>query len=329
MRILIIGGAGYIGSHVVLEFCNMGKEVVVFDNLSTGHLSNVDSRAEFIEGSILNQSELNSAFEKVKPKTVIHLAALKAAGESMIDPMKYSEMNICGSINVLNMMVKHNVKNIIFSSTAAVYGEPKYLPLNELHHLNPVNYYGFTKKSIEEYIQWYAELKGIRYSILRYFNAAGYDVNGKITGLEKNPQNLLPIVMEVLKGERDHLEIYGSDYNTNDGTCERDYIHVSDLAKAHYLSDQKLNTNNKNLIINLATGKKYSVLDIINGCESYLDKKINYKFVGRRMGDSEVLYSEANLAKNKLDWIPEHSDLETILKSTYNVYNKTEIRCSL
>ena len=329
MKTLIIGGAGYIGSHVVLEFCNRGKEVIVFDNLSTGHLSNVDSRAEFIEGSILNQSELNSAFEKIKPKTVIHLAALKAASESMIDPMKYSEMNICGSINVLNMMVKHNVKNIIFSSTAAVYGEPKYLPINELHHLNPVNYYGFTKKSIEEYIQWYGELKGMRYSILRYFNAAGYDVNGQITGLEKNPQNLLPIVMEVLKGERDYLEIYGSDYNTNDGTCERDYIHVSDLAKAHYLSDQKLNTNSKNLIMNLATGEKYSVLDVINGCESYLGKKVNYKFVGRRMGDPEVLYSESKLANNKLNWSPEHSDLETILKSMYNVYNKTEIGCSL
>ena len=321
-KILIIGGAGYIGSHVTLEFCNHNYDVVVFDNLSTGHKSNIDNRAEFIKGSILNLSEIDDVFNKVKPTTVIHLSALKAAGESMINPMKYSEANIIGSINVLNMMVKHNVKNIIFSSTAAVYGAPQYLPINELHPLNPVNYYGFTKKSIEDYIQWYAKLKGIRYSILRYFNAAGYDVNGKIIGLEKEPQNLLPIVMEVIMGERSHLNIFGNDYNTMDGTCERDYIHVSDLASAHLLSEQKLNGSQQNFIINLATGEKYSVLEVVNGCESFLGEKVNYKLGDRRLGDPDLLYSDSNLAFEKIGWKPQFSDLKTILTSMYNVYKK-------
>lgn len=319
-KILIIGGAGYIGSHVTLEFCNYNYDVVVFDNLSTGHKSNIDSLSEFIKGSILNLTELDDVFKKVKPSTVIHLAALKAAGESMINPMKYSEANIIGSINVLNMMVKHNVKNIIFSSTAAVYGEPQYLPINELHPLNPVNYYGFTKKSIEDYIQWYAKLRGLRYSILRYFNASGYDVNGKIIGLEKEPQNLLPIVMEVIMGDRTLLNIFGNDYKTEDGTCERDYIHVSDLASAHFLSEQKLNGSLENFIINLATGQKYSVLEVVNGCESFLGKKVNYKFVDRRLGDPDLLYSDSNLAFEKLGWNPKFSDLKSILKSTYDVY---------
>jgi UDP-glucose 4-epimerase len=319
-KILIIGGAGYIGSHVTLEFCKHNYEVVVFDNLSTGHKSNVDSRAEFIEGSILNLQELNDLFKKVNPSTVIHLAALKAAGESMVEPMKYSETNIKGSINVLNMMMKYNVKNLIFSSTAAVYGAPQYLPINELHPLIPVNYYGFTKKSIEDYIQWYAELKGLRYSILRYFNAAGYDMNGEIIGLEKEPQNLLPIVMEVIMGERAHLNIFGNDYNTNDGTCERDYIHVSDLASAHLLSEKKLADSQENFIINLATGKKYSVLEVVNGCKSFLSEYVNHKFVDRRLGDPELLYSESKLAFEKLGWKPQFSNLESILKSMYDVY---------
>lgn len=321
-NILIIGGAGYIGSHVTLEFCEKGENVFVFDNLSTGYADNIDSRAEFIQGSILNLNELENVFEIVKPTTVIHLVALKAAGESMLEPVKYSETNIIGSLNILNMIVKYKIENIIFSSTAAVYGEPQYLPIDEKHPLIPINYYGFTKKSIEEYIIWYSKLNGIKYSILRYFNAAGYDTEKRILGLEKNPQNLLPIVMENIIGIRTHLDIFGNDYNTTDGTCERDYIHVSDLASAHYLSFKKMMTLNKNMILNLATGEKYSVLDVVNGCEKYLNKKLTFNFVERRLGDPEVLYS-SSLANSTIDWAPKYSGLDKLLISMYNIYKRT------
>ena len=319
-NILIIGGAGYIGSHVVLEFCEQIENVFVFDDLSTGDFKNIDSRAKFIKGSILNLNELEKAFEISKPCTVIHLAALKAAGESMEQPVNYSRTNIIGSLNILETMVKFQVQNIIFSSTAAVYGNPQYLPVDENHPINPINYYGFTKKSIEEYIIWYSQLKGIRYSILRYFNAAGYDSKGRIRGLEKAPQNLLPIVMEVLINKRKHISIFGNDYNTQDGTCERDYIHVSDLASAHYLSYKKLLKSDENLLLNLATGKKYSVLEVVNGCEKYLNKKVKFDFTERRLGDPEVLYSISHLAQSKLGWEPKFSDLKILLTSMYNIY---------
>lgn len=318
--ILVIGGAGYIGSHVVLEFCNKGENVFVFDNLSTGDLENIDSRAQFINGSILNINELDLVFSKVKPSTVLHFAALKAAGESMDIPESYSETNIIGSLNILNTMVRYGVKNIIFSSTAAVYGEPNYLPVDENHTTNPINFYGYTKKSIEEYIVWYSRLKGINHAILRYFNAAGYDPKGRIKGLERNPQNLLPIIMEILINKRTELNIFGNDYDTADGTCERDYIHVSDLATAHYLSYQNLISKNENILLNLATGDKYSVLDVVNGCEKYLGKKIKYKFTKRREGDSEVLFSKSSLAESKLGWKPQNSDLKSLLTSMYNIY---------
>ena len=319
-NILVIGGAGYIGSHVTLEFCEKSQNVYVFDDLSTGHIENIDPRSEFINGSILNIIDLESVFKKVKPSSIVHLAALKGAGESMDNPASYSETNIIGSLNILNTMVKYGVENIVFSSTAAVYGEPDYFPVDEKHPTNPINFYGYTKKSIEDFIIWYSKLKGINYAILRYFNAAGYDSKGRIKGLEKKPQNLLPIIMEVLINKRSELNIFGNDYNTADGTCERDYIHVSDLASAHYLSYQKLLSNNENILLNLATGEKYSVLDVINGCEKYLNKIIKYKFTNRRNGDSGVLFSKSSLAETELRWKPQNSDLKNLLTSMYNIY---------
>ena len=319
-NILIIGGAGYIGSHVVLEFCNQGENVYVFDDLSLGKKINIDKRAELIKGSILNKSDLDKVFLKVKPRTVIHLAALKAAGDSMNKPQIYSETNIVGSLNILSAMLKYNIKDIIFSSSAAVYGEPQYLPMDEKHDTNPINYYGFTKKSIEDYIIWYSKLKGINYAILRYFNASGFDSNKRIKGLENNPQNLLPIIMEVLIGKRKKMNVFGNDYNTKDGTCERDYIHVTDLANAHYLSYKKLIKDNENIILNLATGHKYSVLDIILGCKKYLNTDLNYEFVDRREGDPEVLYAKSSYAYNLLGWKPKYSNLKYLLETTYNIY---------
>jgi len=253
LKILATGGAGYIGSHVLRELCDEDHRVVVFDNFSTGLHENVDPRAAVIEGDILNATDLKNPFAG-NIDVVFHFAAWKAAGESMIDPARYASNNICGTITLLNVMLEHDVQNLVFSSSAAVYGNPQYLPIDENHPLNPTNYYGYTKKVIEDNLHWYSRLKGIHYAALRYFNATGYDVEARIKGKERNPANLSPIVMEVAAGIRTDMSAYGTDYETPDGTCIRDYIHVNDLASAHLLAMNYIIAKQKNLVVNLGTG---------------------------------------------------------------------------
>ena len=317
MKILVTGGAGYIGSHVVLALCEGGYEVVVLDDLSSGNREAVDDRAEFIQGSTLNNDNVATALNGVD--AVIHLAAFKAAGESMIDPGKYSQNNISGTISLLNAMITHEVDKFIFSSTAAVYGYPKYLPLDENHPLEPINYYGFTKLEIERILKWYGELKGLKYVTLRYFNAAGYDPQRRIQFLEKNPANLIPIVMEVASGRREKMEVFGNDYDTSDGTGVRDYIHVTDLATAHVKAIEYLNEN-ESIILNLATGESHSVLDVINKTKEISGKDIPYHIVDRRPGDPAELYAGTTLAFDQLDWKANHSGLKSLIETTWEVY---------
>ena len=319
MRVLVTGGAGYIGSHVVLELCDKGYEVVVLDDLSSGNKGAVDKRAKFINGSTLNNSDLELGLEKVE--AVIHLAAFKAAGESMVDPIKYSQNNILGSINLLNAIIKHKINSFVFSSTAAVYGYPEYLPLDENHPLEPINYYGFTKLEIEKILHWYSDLKGLKFAALRYFNAAGYDINGRLNFLEKNPANLIPTTMEVASGMRNKMHVFGNDYNTYDGTGLRDYIHVSDLAEAHLKALDFLNNNN-NIKVNLSSGEKHSVIDVIDMTKKISGKEINYEIVERRPGDPAELYASSDLAYDALHWKPKYSDLKTLIESTWDAYNK-------
>ena len=319
MRVLVTGGAGYIGSHVVLELCDKGYEVVVLDDLSSGNKGAVDKRAKFINGSTLNNSDVELGLEKVE--AVIHLAAFKAAGESMLDPIKYSQNNILGSINLLNAIIKHKINSFVFSSTAAVYGYPEYLPLDENHPLEPINYYGFTKLEIEKILHWYSDLKGLKFAALRYFNAAGYDINGRLNFLEKNPANLIPTTMEVASGMRNKMHVFGNDYNTYDGTGLRDYIHVSDLAEAHLKALDFLNNNN-NIKVNLSSGERHSVIDVIDMTKKISGKEINYEIVERRPGDPAELYASSDLAYDALHWKPKYSDLKTLIESTWNVYNK-------
>ena len=319
MRVLVTGGAGYIGSHVVLELCDKGYEVVVLDDLSSGNKGAVDKRAKFINGSTLNNSDVELGLEKVE--AVIHLAAFKAAGESMLDPIKYSQNNILGSINLLNAIIKHKINSFVFSSTAAVYGYPEYLPLDENHPLEPINYYGFTKLEIEKILHWYSDLKGLKFAALRYFNAAGYDINGRLNFLEKNPANLIPTTMEVASGMRNKMHVFGNDYNTYDGTGLRDYIHVSDLAEAHLKALDFLNNNN-NIKVNLSSGEKHSVIDVIDMTKKISGKEINYEIVERRPGDPAELYASSDLASEALHWKPKYSDLKTLIESTWDVYNK-------
>ena len=218
-------------------------------------------------------------------------------------------------------MLKHNIQNIVFSSTAAVYGPPQYLPIDENHILNPTNFYGYTKLEIEKLLIWYSDLKGIRYGALRYFNAAGYDMQGRIKGLEKNPANLLPVVMESAIGIRDRMDIYGDDYNTPDGTGIRDYIHVDDLAIAHLRALNYIVEKQENLTLNLATGKGYSVLEVIKNMQKIIGQNINYKIIDRRSGDLAELIAVSSLANEKLNWECKYSDIRVILQSMWNVYS--------
>ena len=317
MKILVTGGAGYIGSHVVLLLCDEGHDVVVLDDLSLGSKKAVDKRAIFIEGSILNNDDLNRSLSDIE--TVIHLAAYKSAGESMRDPQKYSQNNVLGSKRLLSAMIEKNIKNIIFSSSAAVYGVPEYLPLDEKHPLKPINHYGYTKLQTEKTIDLYANKKQIMYANLRYFNAAGYDSQGRIRSIEKNPANLIPSVMEVASGKRDKLLIYGNNFDTDDGTGVRDYVHVSDLAKAH-LSALELISKNQSATINLGSEKQYSVMDVIRITEKITEKEIPCEVVGRREGDPDKIYASSENAQNILKWSAEESELGNIIETTWRLY---------
>ncbi|MDR2554487.1 MAG: UDP-glucose 4-epimerase GalE [Fibromonadaceae bacterium] len=322
MKIAVIGGAGYIGSHVSRELLDFGHEVFVYDNLSSGLRQNLFKEADFTLGDILDVKSLDDFFEKTKPEGIVHLAALKAAGESMLLPEKYSVNNITGSINILNAAAKHGVKYIVFSSSASVYGSPKYLPMDEKHTTEPENYYGYTKLAIEQNLEWYRKLRGINYAALRYFNAAGYDIKGRISGLEQNPANLLPIVMEVAVGKRTFVEVFGNDYETPDGTGVRDYIHVSDLARAHRMAFDKLQSIGKSFTINLGGSSGTSVLEVIKAAERISGRKIEYKIAPRRVGDAPTVLANPAYAKEFLGWQAEHSDLNTLLESTWVVYKK-------
>lgn len=322
MKVLVIGGAGYIGSHVVKELMKNGHKVTVFDNLSSGLRQNLFPENEFIYGNILLPEDLDNAFEKGFD-AFIHLAAFKAAGESMVKPEKYSLNNINGTLNIMNAAVKHNCLKMIFSSSAATFGEPQYLPMDENHPQKPMNYYGFTKLKIEEFMDWYDQLKGMKFAALRYFNAAGYDPEGVVCGLEQNPENLLPRVMEAALGKRS-LKIFGTDYDTRDGTCIRDYVHVTDLARAHVMALDYIAKNNKSLKLNLGTEKGTTVKEIIEAARKISGKPIPAEEAPRRPGDPANLYATSKKAKELLGWEPKYSDVDTLVETTWKAYLKAE-----
>ncbi len=321
MRILVIGGAGYIGSHVVRELLDNDFSVTVFDDLSSGSYDNLFKEAQFVKGNILDNASLRSVITRGYD-CVMHFAALKAAGESMVIPQKYAYHNINGTINILNAIVESGIKRFIFSSSAAVYGDPSYLPIDENHPTNPTNFYGFTKLEIERILSWYDRLCGITYACLRYFNAAGYDSRKRIPGLEKNPQNLIPCVMEAATGKRKELFIFGDDYPTHDGTGIRDYIHVSDLASGHLAAIDYISRQSRSLIVNLGSQTGISVQSIVDKARSITGKKIPTHISGRRDGDCAALYASSSKANSLLGWKPRFSDLETILLTTWEMYRK-------
>jgi UDP-glucose 4-epimerase len=330
MNILVIGGAGYIGSHTVREFLDRGNSVTVYDNLSSGLRRNLFAEAAFIHGDIHDYTALVRVMSGGTPDgreagkrpfdALIHLAASKAAGESMLKPEKYSNNNIIGMINILNAASETGVKFVVFSSSAAVYGEPAYLPIDEKHPAKPENYYGFTKLEIERFLGWYEKLRGIRFAALRYFNAAGYDVKGRIKGLEQNPANLIPVIMEGACGIRKEIRIFGNDYDTPDGPCVRDYIHVNDLASGHALALDYISGNDRSLTLNLGSETGNSVLEVLEAARRITGRPIPSVMTGRRPGDPAKLTASSALAHEILGWKAQYSSLESLIKTTWEAY---------
>ena len=320
-KVLVVGGAGYIGSHVVKALRDAGKSPVVFDNLSSGLRENLLPEIPFILGDTLFPEQLKPAMSGVD--SIIHMAALKAAGESMTEPEKYAKNNISGTVNLLNAATAAKVKYFVFSSSAAVYGEPQYLPLDEKHPTKPLNFYGYTKLEIENLLCWYSQLKGMRFASLRYFNAAGYDVDGELNGLEHEPNNLLPIVLETIMGRREKVEVFGTDYDTRDGSCIRDYIHVSDLADAHLRALDYLKCENQDLVVNLGTSKGLSVLEIMQIAREVSGAEFKYTLGPRRAGDPAVVLAKADLAAELLGWREKHSNAQTLLETSLRAYRQS------
>ncbi len=321
MRVLLVGGAGYIGSHVALAFLDKGHQVGVFDNLSSGLRENIHPETTFFEGDILDTERVSEVLSQGWD-ALVHLAAFKAAGESMTDPEKYSINNITGSLNLMIASTRYSIKTFVLSSSAAVYGEPEYLPIDEAHPTNPTNYYGFTKLEIERNLEWYDQLKGLKYASLRYFNAAGYDPEGRVSGLESTTANLIPLVMETAVGKRDNLLVFGNDYDTKDGTGVRDYIHVTDLADAHVKAAETVINSSQSLLVNLGSETGLSVLEIIETTRKLTGRQIPMKIVDRRAGDPAKLVASAGKALRLLNWKAHYSNVEELIETTWQVYKK-------
>ena len=318
MAILVLGGAGYIGSHTALELVKAGNEVVIADNLVTGYRKAIPEEAKFYEGDLRDFDFLNKLFQQEKIDAVIHFAAYSLVGESVTNPLKYYDNNLYGTKVLLEAMVKNNVGKIVFSSTAATYGEPENIPILETDRTCPTNPYGETKLAMEKMFKWTAEAHGLRYVSLRYFNACGADESGTI-GEAHNPEShLIPLILQVPNGKRETISIYGTDYDTPDGTCIRDYIHVTDLAQAHILAVQYLNNGGESDIFNLGNGVGYSVREVIETARKVTGHPIPATETSRRAGDPARLVASSEKAKSVLGWKPVHDSLEEIIASAWN-----------
>lgn len=314
--ILVFGGAGYIGSHTVKHLLDNGYSCVVADNLIYGHREAVDHRAEFVHADLADRYSLQQLFDTHKIEAVIHFAAFTYVGESVTDPQKYYINNVVGTTNLLNAMLQHGVKKIVFSSTCATYGEPQYIPMDEKHPQSPINPYGRTKLMIEQIFADYERAYGLKHIALRYFNAAGCAQDGSI-GESHNPEtHLIPLVLKAIKGERANIKIFGTDYDTPDGTCLRDYIHVEDLALAHRLALEKLDDYSG--CINLGTGIPTSVKEIISAAENVSGLKCPVEIAPRRAGDPAKLYADNRKAKEILGWQPRYTQIEDIISTAWN-----------
>ncbi len=317
MTVLVLGGAGYIGSHTVYELIDKGEDVVIVDNLETGYKEAVHPKARFYQGDIRNREFVDKVFEKEKIDAVIHFAANSLVGESMTNPLKYYDNNLNGTKVLLESMIAHDVKKIVFSSTAATYGEPEKVPILETDKTEPTNCYGETKLSMEKMFKWTDKAHGLKYVSLRYFNACGAHKSGEI-GEAHNPEtHLIPLVLQVPNKKREAINIYGDDYDTKDGTCVRDYIHVTDLAQAHILAVDYLVKGGESDIFNLGNGVGFTVKEIVEAAEEVTDSNIPAVITPRRAGDPAKLIASSEKAKKILGWKPEFEDVKEIIATAW------------
>lgn len=317
MNILVLGGAGYIGSHTVYALIEAGQNVVIADNLLTGFEQAVHPKAKFYKGDIRDRAFLDALFAKEHIDVVIHFAACSLVGESVTQPLKYYDNNLCGTKVLLEAMVKAGVDKIVFSSTAATYGEPRRVPILEDDPTEPTNPYGETKLSMEKMFKWVGAAHGIRYVSLRYFNACGAHESGEI-GEAHNPEShLIPLILQVPNGKREFISIFGDDYPTKDGTCVRDYIHVTDLAQAHILAAQYLMAGGESDIFNLGNGVGFTVKEVVDAARAVTGHPIPARVEPRRAGDPAQLIASSEKAKTVLGWNPQHASLEEIIASAW------------
>lgn len=317
MAILVLGGAGYIGSHTVYELIDAGRDVVVADNLLTGFRAAVHPKARFYQLDIRDRSALDELFTKEKIEGVIHFAASSQVGESMSDPLKYYDNNLHGTMVLLQAMVAHGVDKIVFSSTAATYGEPERVPILETDRTDPTNCYGETKLAMEHMMRWVSRAHGLKYVALRYFNACGAHPSGAI-GEAHNPEtHLIPLILQVPNGQREKISIFGDYYPTKDGTCIRDYIHVSDLAQAHILALDHLLQGGESDVFNLGNGVGFTVKEVIDVARAVTGHPIPAETCPRRAGDPAQLIASSKKAVEQLGWKPKYNDLNTIIASAW------------
>ncbi len=319
MKIVVLGGAGYIGSHTVYELVDAGNDVIIIDNLETGHIEAVHPKAKFYQGDLRDRGFVDSVFDAEKDiDAVIHFAANSLVGESMTNPLKYYDNNLCGTKVLLESMVAHGLDKIVFSSTAATYGEPEKIPIEETDRTEPTNTYGETKLSMEKMFKWTGLAHGLRFVSLRYFNACGAHVSGGI-GEAHNPEShLIPLILQVPLKKREAISMFGDDYDTKDGTCVRDYIHVTDLAQAHILAVKYLMEGGKSDIFNLGNGVGFTVKEVIETARKVTGDPIKAVVSPRRAGDPARLIASSEKAKKILGWKPEHADLEEIIATAWN-----------
>ena len=325
-KILVTGGAGYIGSHCVLALLENGYEVVIFDNLSTGHIETVEKlkkygHVDFVKGDLQNLSDIKSLFNLYKTDAVIHFAAFSQVGESVKNPQKYYMNNVCGTLNLLSAMLEAGVKKIVFSSTAATYGEPVYIPIDEKHPQNPINPYGQTKLMIEKIMDDYDKAYGLKSVRLRYFNVAGADSQGRVGEWHEPETHLIPNILKSTFSGGQTFKMFGTDYDTKDGTCVRDYINVEDLAQAHLLALAYLNKGGETNYFNLGTNDGNTVKEVFSACEKVTEKNITVDICPRREGDPASLVADNTKAKSVLGWKAQNS-LEYSIEKAY-VWEKT------
>jgi len=321
MTILITGGAGYLGSHTVRVFLDKGEDVVVVDNLQSGYEKAIEG-IKFCNVDIRDKAGLDRVFKEYKIEAVIHFAANSLVGESMEKPYEYYHNNVYGMMCLLDVMKENNVDKIVFSSTAATYGEPKNIPILEDNETCPTNTYGETKLAMEKMMKWFDQGYGIKYVSLRYFNGAGAHEDGNIGESHSPETHLIPLILQVPLGKRDKIYIFGDDYPTEDGTCIRDYIHVVDLSSAHYLALEYLRTGNKSNIFNLGNGSGYSVKQVIETSRKVTGHSIPSEVKERRAGDPAVLIASSQKAKDVLGWKPQYDSLEKIIADAWNWHSK-------